>query len=345
MRAPAHPRSAGPCRPSKGIRLDNGRAGLYPSSRIHEWIAYLPAARALADATRGRLLFLLDRYELTVGEVCAALQLPQSTVSRHLRVLTDEGWLSVRSEGTSRFYRVSSRLDGAAKGLWEVVRSSLADSVEFEQDAARAAESVTRRRTRSQEYFSAAASEWDQVRSELFGSEPELRAFPAFLNPGATVADLGCGTGQLAATLAPFVRRVIGVDDSADMLEGARRRLGDRPNVELLEGRLEALPIEDATVDVAMMSLVLHYVPQPQAALAEAARVLRPVGRLLVIDMLEHGRDEYRERMGHVWPGFARGQMEGWLEEAGLSPIGWQSLPPDPEAKGPLLFVATARKP
>lgn len=299
---------------------------------------------SLADATRGRLLHLLDRYELTVGELCAAVQLPQSTVSRHLRVLIDEEWLEVRSEGTSRFYRLSRRLEPAARRLWDVVRESVAQGVEFEQDAARAAESVAQRRTRSQEYFSTAASEWNEVRAELFGAEPELRAFPALLNPASTVADLGCGTGQLAGRLAPFVRRVIGVDDSADMLAGARRRLAGAANVELLDGRLEALPLEDATVDVAFMALVLHYVQAPELALAEAARVLRPVGRLFVIDMLPHGRAEYRDRMGHIWAGFAREQMEGWLEGAGMNPLGWQALPADPRAKGPLLFVASARK-
>lgn len=300
---------------------------------------------ALSDATRGRLLLLLERYELTVGELCAAVQLPQSTVSRHLRVLSDEGWLAVRSEGTSRYYRMGVRLDPEARRLWEVVRESLDSSAELEQDAARAADSVSRRRTRSQEYFSTAAAEWDQVRADLFGPEPELRALPALLHPSSVVADLGCGTGQLMATIAPFVRRVIGVDDSPDMLEGARRRLGGLDSVELREGRLEALPVDDGEADVALMSLVLHYVAEPAAALAEVARILKPVGRLLLIDMLPHGRDEYRERMGHVWPGFSRQQIEGWLRGAGLNPIAWHGLPSDPAAKGPLLFAAVARKP
>ena len=298
----------------------------------------------LADPTRGRLLRLLERQELTVSELCAAVQLPQSTVSRHLRVLLDEGWLASRSEGTSRFYRLSSRLAPEAHGIWQAVRGAL-EGGEYEQDAARAADQVARRRSRSQEYFSGAATEWDGVRAELFGAEPELRALPALLHPASVVADLGCGTGQLAATLAPFVRRVIGVDDSADMLAGARRRLAALDNVELLEGRLEALPIEDGVVDVAILSLVLHYVAAPESALREAARVLRAVGRVMVVDMLPHGRDEYRERMGHVWQGFERTQMESWFRECGLNPVGWHALPPTRDAKGPLLFVATARKP
>lgn len=297
----------------------------------------------LADPARGRLLCLLERHELTVGELCAAVQMPQSTVSRHLKVLTDGGWLSARAEGTSRYYRLSTRLDAGTRRLWEAVRDELGDA-ESAQDLARAAELVAGRRSRSQEYFSEVAAEWDSVRGELFGAEPELRALPALVHPSSTVADLGCGTGQLAATFAPFVRRLIGVDDSADMLTAAARRLEGFANVELLEGRLEALPIDDDTVDLAMMSLVLHYVADPAAALAEAARVLRSVGRVMVIDMLPHGRDEYRERMGHVWQGFAQGQVEEWFRGCGLSPVAWHALPSARDAKGPLLFVAVARK-
>ena len=297
----------------------------------------------LADPARARLLRLLERHELTVGELCAAVQMPQSTVSRHLKVLTDGGWLAARAEGTSRYYRLSSRLDHATTRLWDAVRQELEDA-EAEQDLARATDLVTRRRSRAQEYFSEVAAEWDSVRAELFGAEPELRALPALLHPSSTVADLGCGTGQLGATFAPFVRRLIGVDDSADMLTAAARRLEAFANVELREGRLESLPLDDATVDLALMSLVLHYVADPAAALSEVARVLRPVGRVMVIDMLPHGRDEYRERMGHVWQGFAQEQMEEWFRACGLHPVGWHTLPPAQEAKGPLLFVAVARK-
>lgn len=316
---------------------------IVPSGYMNE-LGIFQRLTTLADATRGRLLRLLERQELTVGELAAALQLPQSTVSRHLKVLSDEGWLASRAEGTSRFYRLSSRLEAEPQRLWQAVRDALVGA-EFEQDATRALDLVARRRSRSQEYFSTAATEWDSVRAELFGAEPELRALPALIHPASTVADLGCGTGQLAAMLAPFVRRVIGVDESADMLAGARRRLGQHGNVELLEGRLESVPVEDGSVDIAILSLVLHYVAAPDVALREAARILRSVGRVMIVDMLPHGRDEYREQMGHVWQGFSRAQMEAWFRACGLNPVGWHALPPAPEAKGPLLFVATARKP
>ncbi|HUG42484.1 MAG TPA: metalloregulator ArsR/SmtB family transcription factor [Longimicrobiales bacterium] len=297
----------------------------------------------LADATRGRLLFVLDGRELTVGELVSVLQLPQSTVSRHLRILSDEGWLASRSEGTSRHYTLTRRLEAGAEDLWRVVRAELVASPEAAQDVERAREVIGRRRTRSQEFFSSAAGQWDAVRAELFG-EPESRALLALLDPAWVVGDLGCGTGRLAERLAPFVARVVAVDESPDMLEAARGRVGELANVDLKRGRLEALPLDDGVLDVALLGLVLHYVESPPLALAEARRVLKPGGRLLVLDMLAHGREEYRERMGHVWRGFERAKLEVWLREAGLEPVAWHGLPANPGARGPLLFTAVAAR-
>jgi ArsR family transcriptional regulator len=158
------------------------------------------------------------------------------------------------------------------------------------------------------------------------------------------VADLGCGTGQTTAALAPYVKQVFAVDESSAMLAAARRRLGEHENVDLRSGRLEGLPIDDASVDVAVLSLVLHFVVDPMAVIAEAARVLRPSGRVLVVDMMPHERDEYRTTMGHLWLGFDEQQVAGWLEGAGFASPRFVPLPPDPQAKGPALFTARAIK-
>lgn len=289
---------------------------------------------------------MLDAYELTVGELVSVVQLPQSTVSRHLRILADERWVTSRAEGTSRFYRISQRLDDRAERLWSLVRESLAESAEAGQDAARAEELVARRRTRSQEFFRTAAGEWDRVRAELFGASPELPALLALLDPAMVVGDLGCGTGQLAETVAQYVGRVVAVDESPDMLAAARGRLEGplERGVELREGRLEALPVEDGELDAAVLSLVLHYVAEPWRALAEAARALRPGGRLLVVDMVAHGRTEYGDEMGHRWPGFAERQVRDWMAGVGLENVRYGPLPMNEAAKGPVLFWAGARK-
>jgi ArsR family transcriptional regulator len=158
------------------------------------------------------------------------------------------------------------------------------------------------------------------------------------------VGDLGCGTGQATATLAPVVGRVIAVDGSGEMLAAARRRLRSLPNVDIRRGDLEALPIEDATLDAAVAVLVLHHIAEPAAVLREAARVLKPNGRLLIADMLPHDREEYKQQMGHIWLGFAEDQLAGWLQDAGFGGVRVSALPPAPEAKGPALFVARATK-
>ncbi len=302
------------------------------------------ALSALADATRSRLLLVLDRHELTVSELCAVTQLPQSTVSRHLRILHDEGWVSARAEGTSRQYRLTASLDAADRRLWQVVKEQLGAGSQAAHDAERLRGVLARRRTASREFFSTAAGQWDGLRAELFGSRTDLAALPGLLDDHWIVGDLGCGTGQLTASLAPFVQRVVGVDASKSMLAAARRRVAEHDNVDLRAGELESLPVADRELDAAVLFLVLHYVVEPARALAEVERVLKPGGRVLVVDMMPHEREEYRQRMGHVWQGFSADTIGGWMDEAGLEGFRYHALPPDPDAKGPILFAATGRK-
>src|SRR5262249_19251356 len=153
-----------------------------------------------------------------------------------------------------------------------------------------------------------------------------------------------CGTGQTTAALAPFVAKAIAVDRSGEMLQAARRRLRDLPNVEVRRGELEAMPIDDAELDVATLVLVLNHVSDPAAVLAETTRVIRPGGRLLVADMLPHDREEYRQRMGHVWLGFPEEHVRRLMSDAGFDTIRVVSLAAEPEAKGPALFVAVGRR-
>ena len=301
---------------------------------------------ALADTTRSRLLLLLERHELTVGELCAVLQLPQSTVSRHLKLLGDEEWVAGRAEGTSRRYRMAAdALDPSARRLWQLVREQASALPAAGHDAERLRSVLAQRTTRSQEFFSTAAGQWDRMRAELFGPRADLLGLLGLLDEGWTVGDLGAGTGQAAASLAPFVRRVIAVDSSPAMLDAARARLGAIDNVEVRAGTLEALPIGDGELDAAVAFLVLHFVAEPADALAEAARALKPGGRLLVVDMMPHDREDLRQAMGHVWQGFPPERLEGWARDAGLTAFRYLPLPPDPAAKGPTLFAATARKP
>ena len=300
---------------------------------------------ALADPTRGRLLYALETRELTVSELGAALQLPQSTVSRHLKVLGDGGWVAARAEGTSRLYRMErEELAPAARKLWEAVRGSVGEQPIARHDAARLRAVMAKRRSASEEFFTTAAGRWDALRAELFGARTELVALPGLIDDSLVVGDLGCGTGTVTDALAPFVARVVGVDGSRAMLAAARKRLGDRGNVELRHGELEELPVADGELGAALLVLTLHHVPEPLAVLAEAARAVAPGGRLVVVDMLPHDREAYRREMGHVWLGFSEKQLGGWLEGTGFEGARFITLPADPEAKGPALFAATARR-
>jgi SAM-dependent methyltransferase len=305
--------------------------------------AILDQLAVLSDATRVRVLAVLEAHELTVSELCDVLRLPQSTVSRHLKTLADGGWVTSRREATSRFYAVNAEaLPSSARGLWQVVRDQVGTAPGAAADARRLARVLDARRTASQAFFSSAAGEWGRLRDALFGAAAPNKALLGLLEPEWTVADLGCGTGHVSALVAPFVRRVVGVDASAPMLAAA----GDvvPGNVELRQGTLEALPIGDAEVDVALLVLVLHHVPDPARALAEASRVLRPGGRLIVVDMLPHDRDDYRQRMGHVWLGFADAQMTKLLQAARFGAVRVLPLTPESAAEGPPLFLAAARR-
>jgi ArsR family transcriptional regulator len=300
---------------------------------------------ALSDATRSRMLLLLERHELTVSDLCSILQLPQSTVSRHLKTLADAEWVSSRRDGTSRYYTLAlDERNASTRRLWSVLRDQVAHSVGADQDARRLKGVLARRQAKSEEFFASAAGQWDRLRQELFGRASALHALPALLNREWIVGDLGCGTGETSAAIAPFVARVIAVDRSGDMLHAARRRLRDQPNVDIRRGELETLPIDDRALDAAILMLVLHHTPDPAAVLKEAARVLRRGGALLLCDMLPHDREEYKQQMGHVWLGFGSEHIDRLLAGSGFENSRIVALPVDPDAKGPVLFVASANR-
>src|SRR5262245_52544499 len=189
---------------------------------------------ALSDSTRSRLLLLLDRHELTVSELCGVLQLPQSTVSRHLKALADAGWIGVRAEGASNLYTLKrDALDASARRLWLLVREQVGPMPAAAHDQRRLHTALAARRTKSQEFFASSAGQWDRLRDELFGDRFHLVALAAFASRDWTIGDLGCGTGQVSEALAPFVARVIAVDASAAMLNAAKKRLHALENVDV----------------------------------------------------------------------------------------------------------------
>lgn len=310
---------------------------------------------ALSDSIRLRLLRVLEREEFSVGELAKVLQLPQSTVSRHLKVLADlpggrhrsGGWLQRRSEGTATLYRlVLDDLDTEARALWVAVRDQMhSESPEVSEDARRMVAVLAERRTDTQAFFGRVAGEWDTVRDELFGGTFAFHAVLSLLPAHWTVADLGCGTGNISELLAPVVKRVVAIDQSEPMLAAACKRLAGATNVEFVRGDLLALPLDDCSVDAAVSALVMHHLPDPGAAIREMARVIRPGGVALIIDMVSHNRDSYRHTMGHRWLGFDAPAISEMMANAGLVQSRVRVLPSETAAKGPGLFAATAHKP
>lgn len=300
----------------------------------------------LADPTRSRILLLLDRHELTVGELCTILQLPQSTVSRHLKLLADDTWVVARGEGTSRFYRMlRSRLDEPARALWSVVRAQVASGPGASQDERRAESVLAKRRDKALALFHDSPGFWDKMRTAMIGERADLLALLDLLDEHWTVGDLGCGAGHITDALAPCVGRVIAVDESGPMLDVAKQRLAGHTNVELRVGTIESLPIENDTLDAAVLFLVAHFITDPSRVMAEILRVLKPGGRLLIVDLMSHDRVDYVLQLGHVWQGFDGDQVKDWLGRAGFTTCRYRPIPADPEATGPTLFAASARKP
>lgn len=300
---------------------------------------------SLSDMVRLRLLRLIEREELSVGELSKILQLPQSTVSRHLKILHDNGWIALRSEGPASLYRMDNAALGAnAAALWNVVNTQLDSGPTLAEDEHRLTMVVAQRRNDSRTFFGRIVGEWDRLRRELFGESFTSVALVGLLEPDWVVADLGCGTGMTAESLAAVVRKVIAVDREPEMLKAARHRLEGFDNVEYLQDDLTALSLADGSIDAVIVSLVMVYVPRPELALAEIARIMKPGGRVLIVDMVTHDRESYRHTMGHQHLGFDEARLRQWAGDSGLVDTRYRRLPADASAKGPGLFVATMAK-
>jgi SAM-dependent methyltransferase len=301
---------------------------------------------ALADPARLRLLSLVAEQELGVGELAEIVQLPQSTVSRHLKLLAEQGWVVSRAERTANYYAMANgELPEAARALWELARREIADWPALAHDRLRLERRLAERRGGGRDFYAGVAQRWEELRGELYGRRFTEAAIAALVPRDWVVADLACGAGDVAVRLAPRVARVIAVDASPEMLAAAGRRARGLANVELHEGDLAALPIADATCDAALLVLALTHVEAPATALAEMARILKPGGRAVVVDLLRHDRDEFRREMGQLRNGFEVGELAALCADSGFVAVDCAPLAPEAEAKGPALLLASATKP
>lgn len=282
----------------------------------------LDTLKALADPSRLRLVAVLLHGEFTVQELTSILAMGQSRISRHLKILTAAGVLTVKHQGTWSYYRAceASRFFNAIR---PAVEAELTGLPERGRDLSAVAEVLEERRRRSQEFFDRHARQWDDLARTLL-PVPEYRRHLLELVPDdGTVLEIGTGTGGLLTELAARAARVIGVDHSPAMLEEARRRLAHdgAGGIELRLGEMTHLPLPDASVGCVVANMVLHHAANPAVVLAEIRRVLAPGGVLLLADLSRHEREAAREQLADQWLGFEETELGAWLAQSGFMHI------------------------
>ncbi len=304
--------------------------------------------KAMADGTRQRVLSVLGRQELSVGELVEVLDQPQSTVSRHLKVLRDAGLVADRRQGPAVHYAVRRQGDGSHTAELAGRLVDWVDDLPLETGvAARLEHVIDTRRAMSRTFFDRVGTEWDELREGAFGSQFHLEAFIGLLPRGWRVVDVGTGTGYLLPTLARHFAHVIGVEPVERMLDGARQRVGAAGlrNVELHRGDMTKLPIDAGSVDLAIATLVLHHVATPREAVMELGRVVTAGGRVMLIEQLAHENEAFRERMQDRWWGFEVETLAAMVESAGFEQVSARMLLNVPRAAdAPELFVMTATR-
>ncbi len=285
-------------------------------------------AKAMGDESRLRILRVLMNGAYNVAELTGILQMGQSRVSRHLKLLLDAGLTRVRREGTWAWYDSSAISGTNGDGLPGRVLALLCDhdgdAPWLSGDEARRQACLEQRRKVNREFHDRGAPGWTRLREELFGDSDLSARILTALGGGRKVADLGCGPGALLPSLVSQAERVIGVDASRAMLDQAEETLaaldGDaRGRIELRLGALEHLPLADGEVDAALMNMVLHHLAEPATVLAEVRRILSAGGRLVICDLLRHDDEGMRETYGDLWLGFEEEGLRRALEDAGFS--------------------------
>jgi SAM-dependent methyltransferase len=282
--------------------------------------------KALADPMRLRVLAAVAEEELTVGEVQEVVKSVQSSVSRNLAILRDAGFVRDRREGTNVYFSVRQDMPQEADGLFKSLQTKFGELPEAKADRARLEGCLRRRLQRSRNYFESVAGDWERIRKSYFDDRVTSIAIEKLLPQDLVLADIGCGTGNLTFELARFAHRVIGVDLSQEMLRRARNVAGEKQlrNVEFRRGDALKLSLAAGSVDAAFCVMVLHFLANPQRAVAELCRITCAGGSVIVVDLVEHSQEWMREQMAHRWLGFRRSAIEEWFRDAGVAEITYE---------------------
>jgi ubiquinone/menaquinone biosynthesis C-methylase UbiE len=280
--------------------------------------------KAAAETSRLRILVLLSRGDLTVSDLTVILNQSQPRVSRHLKLLLEAGLIGRYQEGPWAFFRLSDVEAAREFALGLVSRVETSDPL-IERDLERLTSVKRKNRERAAEYFSANAAQWDQLRALHVPDDAVEAALQTFVGkqPFQAMLDLGTGTGRLLEIFAPLYRRGVGIDMSREMLSVARANL-DKAGVahaQVRQGDIYAPPVDRDAFDLVTIHQVLHYLDNPGLAIVEAARTLRPSGRLVIVDFATHDMEFLREEQAHVRLGFSDRQIADWFKEAGLEQV------------------------
>jgi len=274
--------------------------------------------RALADPTRLRIVELLRRMELSIGELAQVLGQSQPRVSRHVRILVDANLAQRRREGSWVF--LAPAPSPHALPLFALLDVGQGGEHWALADTARLAAVRADRARAAQHYFAAHAEQWDAIRSLHVAEAQVENAIRGLLGETlGRLVDIGTGTGRMIELFGPHSAHAIGIDRSPEMLRLARAKLADGPACDLRQGDVAALPLDSGSADTVIVHQVLHYLPAPEASVAEAARLVAPGGRLLIVDFASHDREELRTQDAHARLGFSDAQIAGWLTAGGLA--------------------------
>jgi ubiquinone/menaquinone biosynthesis C-methylase UbiE/DNA-binding transcriptional ArsR family regulator len=289
-------------------------------------MAYLPSTlrslRALSDATRLRIVALLEKDELSVNELQEVMRVGQSRISTHLGLLQDAALVESRREGKRTFYKLAAAASPALSEFIQLAIRGARELPEHPGDQINLKRILGRRREMEQVYFNQVAGRFDRV----YGPGRSWQAFGQLLLrilPPLTVADLGSGEGLLSELLARRCRKVIAVDNSEKIVAfaAAKAKKNNLKNLEFRLGDLQNPPIDPESVDLAILSQALHHAEQPAAAIASAYRILKPGGQVMILDLAKHRFSKAHDLYGDRWPGFAESDLHRWLEEAGFKQI------------------------
>jgi ubiquinone/menaquinone biosynthesis C-methylase UbiE len=294
------------------------------------------AFKALADESRLRIFTLLLNHELNVNEMVSVLDMGQSRISRHLKILTGSGLLGCRRDGLWSFYSVPP--NGEMKDFIKGVSGFLNNCDWIKTDNREASNIIKERTLQTKRFFNSLAPEWENIKRELFGELDINREIISQIKKCQTISDLGCGTGDLVLLLKNKAKNVIGVDNSPKMLEKARKYVvgnsdGGIEAFDFRIGEMEHLPLKENETDYAVINMVLHHLNSPQEGLNEAYRILNKSGTLIVVELSKHADENMRKKFGDRWLGFKKSELENWFLKAGFGIIKKKEFPLKKEFK------------